>query len=151
MWEDIKKRFTGDHLFFWIAIVLITYVNHTYFDKYINIILFILPIMVMDLIEYGFKKPPKYSKYPKYLLTILITVLYMFSMPKYSTAYAKNFMEDNYGKDVYLLTYTVDQIKSFNPFSKEIYYTFLNADDKEYLFNARTGEVKESNTDVDTK
>lgn len=107
--------------------------------------------MVMDLIEYGFKKPPKYPKYPKYLLTILITVLYMFSMPKYSTSYAKNFMEDNYGKDVYLLTYTVDQIKSFNPFSKEIYYTFLNADDKEYLFNARTGEVKESNTDVDTK
>ena len=151
MGEDIKKRFTGDHLFFWIAIVLITYVNHTYFDKHINIILFILPIMVMDLIEYGFKKPPKYPKYPKYLLTILITVLYMFSMPKYSTSYAEKFMENNYGKDIYLLTYTVDQTKSFNPFSKEIYYTFLNADDKEYLFNARTGEVKELNTDVDTK
>ncbi|WP_308767815.1 hypothetical protein [uncultured Anaerococcus sp.] len=70
-------------------------------------------------------------------------------MPKYSTSYAEKFMENNYGKDIYLLTYTVDQTKSFNPFSKEIYYTFLNADDKEYLFNARTGEVKETKVDIE--
>lgn len=146
MWKDIKKRFTGDHLFFWLAIFLIIYVNQIYFDKHINIILFILPILIMDLIEYTFKSPPKY---PKYLLTILITVLYMFSMPKYSTSYAEKFMENNYGKDIYLLTYTVDQTKSFNPFSKEIYYTFLNADDKEYLFNARTGQVKETKVDIE--
>lgn len=148
MWKDIKKRFNGDHIFFWLAFVLITYVNYSYFNNLISVVLFILPILIMDLIEYTFKNPPKY---PKHLLTILITVLYMFSMPKYSTSYAEKFMEDKYGKDTYLLTYTNDQINSFNPFSKEIYYTFLNTDEKEYLFNARTGEVKEANTGVDTK
>ena len=102
----------------------------------------------MYLMEIGLKKPPKY---PKYLLTIIITVLYMFSMPKYSTTYAENFMKENYGEQTYLLPYTTDQMSSFNPYSKKIYYSFIRTDGMEYLFNARTGEVKETITDIDSK
>lgn len=75
----------------------------------------------------------------------------MFSMPKYSTTYAENFMKENYGEQTYLLPYTTDQMSSFNPYSKEIYYSFIRTDGKEYLFNARTGEVKETKIDIDSK
>ncbi len=75
----------------------------------------------------------------------------MFSMPKYSTTYAENFMKENYGKDIYLLPYTTDQMSSFNPYSKDINYSFIRTDGKEYLFNARTGQVKETKIDIDRK
>lgn len=148
MWETIKERFSGDDIFFWLAIAIIMYVNHTFFDKHINIILFILPIAIMYFMEIGLKKPPRY---PKYLLTIIITALYMFSMPKYSTTYAENFMKENYGEETYLLPYTTDQMSSFNPYSKDINYSFIRTDGKEYLFNARTGEVKETKIDIYSK
>ena len=56
MWETIKERFSWDHLFFWLAIAFIMYVNHRYFDKHINIALFILPISIMYFMEIGLKK-----------------------------------------------------------------------------------------------
>ena len=42
-------------------------------------------------------------------------------------------------------------MSSFNPYSKEIYYYFIRTYGKEYLFNARTGEVKETKIDIDSK
>ena len=40
MWETIKERLSGDDIFFWLAIAIIMYVNHTIFDKHININVF---------------------------------------------------------------------------------------------------------------
>lgn len=60
-------------------------------------------------------------------------------------------MKENYGEQTYLLPYTTDQMGSFNPYSKDTNYYFISTDGKEYLFNARTGEVKETKTYIDSK
>ena len=142
MWDTIKERFTKDSIFLWLAIVLITYINNRYFDKHISTLLFILPIMVMDFLDYTLKRPPKY---PKVFITILIIGLYLLSLPKYTTMDAENLMKENYGDSIYLLHNTDIKTRPLNPYSKDINYLFFTIDGKEYLFNARTGEVKEKN------
>ena len=107
-----------------------------------------VPIFIVLAIDYYLKHPPKF---PKYLIGTIIFALYFISLPKYTTEYAYEVIYKNYGSGFLLMPNSSEKVSSLNPFSEERYYFFINENGKQYLFNARTGKVRETNFKTDSQ
>ncbi|WP_416334861.1 hypothetical protein ACKRLN_08530 [Anaerococcus sp. DFU013_CI05] len=146
--KDWLKNNNGNNTFFFTAWLLLFYTNNTFFAKNRNVLFFMVPIFIILAVDGYLKHPPKH---PKYLIATLIFTLYFIALPKYTTDYAYKVIDENYGSGFYISPSISEQVSSLNPFSDERYYLFLNQNGEQYLFNARTGEVKETKIDIDSK
>ena len=148
MKDWLKNYDGGNNSFFWTAWLLLSYTNNTFFAKNRNVLFFIVPIFIILAIDGYLNHPPKF---PKYLIATLIFALYFISVPKYTTEYAYKVIDKNYGSGFLLMPNSSEKVSSLNPFSEERYYFFINENGKQYLFNARTGKVKETNFKTDSQ
>ena len=148
MKDWLKDDDRGNYAFFFISWMLLSYTNNTFFAKNRNVLFFMVPIFIVLGIDYYLKHPPKY---PKYLIATIIFALYFVSLPKYTTDYAYKVIDENYGSGFLLMPNSSEKVSSLNPFSEERYYFFINQNGKQYLFNARTGKVRETNFKTDSK
>ncbi|WP_394010978.1 hypothetical protein [Anaerococcus cruorum] len=148
MKDWLKDNVRGNYIFFWTAWLLLSYTNNTFFAKNRNVLFFIVPIFIILAIDGYLKHPPKF---PKYLIGTIIFALYFISLPKYTTKYAYEIIYKNYGSGFYLSPNSSEQVSSLNPFSEERYYLFLNQNGDQYLLNARTGKVRETNFNIESK
>lgn len=146
MRDWFKEYNKGDYIFFILTYILITYTNNNYYAKNRSVLFFTIPIIVIFAIDSLLKNPPQY---PKYLITTMILVLYFISLPNYGTDYANKIMEEKYGDGYWISSYGSEQVSTLNPFKQERYYLFLNQNRKNYLFNADTGQVKETKVDIE--
>lgn len=148
MKDWLKNDDRGNYAFFFISWMLLSYTNNTFFAKNRNVLFFMVPIFIVLGIDYYLKHPPKY---PKYLIGTIIFALYFISVPKYTTEYAYKVIDKNYGSGFLLMPNSSEKVSSLNPFSEERYYYFINENGKQYLFNARTGKVRETNFKTDSQ